>query len=178
MILIFFHILYVRNSKSHGSIQSGAFVIQSSASWHYYIQTAMTGAEHKSHFELWKDTPYLTCVTKKNTPYLNLKGKLWSVCCENLGKNWLCYMATCLLWKIGRNTYSPGPPKYHLLSGLCPRGLLDIYNLSDQTLHPWSAKLSHKTLSTIVNNVSGPMDIYLKSLPHWSVGEKAVILKV
>ena len=36
----------------------------------------MTTAERKSDIQLTKDTPYLT-----------LTGKLWDLCCENVGEN-------------------------------------------------------------------------------------------
>ena len=45
----------------------------------------MAAAAHKSDTELTKDTPYLA-----------LPGKLWGVCCEDLGENWPCYNGIAL----------------------------------------------------------------------------------
>ena len=45
----------------------------------------MKTAERKSDIQLTKDTPYLT-----------LTDKLWDLCRENLGENWLCYNGTTL----------------------------------------------------------------------------------
>ena len=45
----------------------------------------MTAEEHKSDYELTKDTPYPT-----------LTGELWGVCCEDMGENWSCYNGTTL----------------------------------------------------------------------------------
>ena len=50
----------------------------------FIYSSATTAAEHKSDIELTKDTPYLT-----------LMGKLWVVCCEDLGKKLLSYNGTC-----------------------------------------------------------------------------------
>ena len=45
----------------------------------------MTAVEHKSDFDVTKDTPYLA-----------LTGELWGVCCEDLGENWSSYNGTAL----------------------------------------------------------------------------------
>ena len=45
----------------------------------------MTEAQHKSDFELTKDTPYLTPT-----------GELWGVYCEDLEENWQRYNGTTL----------------------------------------------------------------------------------
>ena len=45
----------------------------------------MAAAEHKSDFELTKDTSYLA-----------LMGELWGVCCEDSGENWSHYNGTAL----------------------------------------------------------------------------------
>ena len=61
----------------------------------YYIaySTAVIGGEHKSEFQLTKDTPYLA-----------LTDKLWSVYYENLGENRSCYNSIIL--------YLPKPANY------------------------------------------------------------------
>ena len=49
----------------------------------------MAAAEHKLDIESTIDTPYLA-----------LMGKLWGVCCGDLGENWLRYNNTALYWII------------------------------------------------------------------------------
>ena len=104
-----FSIYYVRNSKSHGCIQSGALVTRPNASWHY-IQTAMTGQNISHTLNSWKTPHNSPMLQKQSIP-------------QPLG-----WAMECLLWKSGekltvlydnmlimenRNTYSLGPPKYH-----------------------------------------------------------------
>ena len=43
----------------------------------------------------WDRTSNRVC-TYKNTPYLALKGELWSVYCVCLGENWPCYNGTTM----------------------------------------------------------------------------------
>ena len=45
--------------------------------------------ERKSDFTLTTDTPYL-----------DLKGDIWGVCCEDLGENWSRYIGTVLYHNI------------------------------------------------------------------------------
>ena len=49
----------------------------------------MTAAEPASDLKLATDTPYLA-----------LKGKLWGVCCEEIGENWQRYNGTALYMGI------------------------------------------------------------------------------
>ena len=45
----------------------------------------MTAVEHKSDFDL-----------TKNTPYLTLMDEVWDICCEDLGENWSRYNGIAL----------------------------------------------------------------------------------
>ena len=53
----------------------------------------MATTEHKSDFELTKDTPYLA-----------LMGELWGVCCEDFRENWSRKNDTALYVALSGNS--------------------------------------------------------------------------
>ena len=73
-------------------------------------------------FQLWWKNCLSESWPTKDTPYLALAGKLWGVCCDDLGENWPHYNGTGKLWGVCCDDLGENWPHYNgtgKLWGVC-----------------------------------------------------------